>query len=129
MDVVARFSALHDAEFVVLVECKHHRNPIKREAIQVLESKLRDTKAHKGIVAATSSFQSGALEFAKTHGIATLWVSDAGSGYMTRSMDACRPDQTPGHAVAWLCQPTDTGYTLTRVDLDRSAGLRAWLQS
>jgi hypothetical protein len=27
-------------EFLVLVEAKHHRHPIKREVVQVLESKI-----------------------------------------------------------------------------------------
>jgi restriction system protein len=129
MDVVARFTAFQGAEFVVLVECKHHRNPIKREVIQVLEAKLRDAKAHKGIVAATSSFQSGALEYAKEHGIATLLVSDSSIGYMTRSMGSGRPPPTPGHAIAWLCSPAGTGYEMARIDGDQSRNMRDWLKN
>lgn len=128
MDAVARFTAFGGAEFVVLVECKHHRNPIKREVIQVLESKLRDTKAHKGMVFATSDFQKGALEFAKVHQIAALLVSDAGTEYLTRSMNS-RPVPVPGHAIAWLCSPTITGIQFTRADVTPEGPLRAWLRS
>jgi restriction system protein len=39
IDVVARFTVLEGAEVVVLVECKHHKNPIKRELVQALHSK------------------------------------------------------------------------------------------
>lgn len=128
MDAVARFTAFGGAEFVVLVECKHHRNSIKREVIQVLESKLRDTKAHKGMVFATSDFQKGALEFAKVHQIATLLVSDAGTEYLTRSMES-RPALAPGHAIAWLCSPTPTGIQFTRADINTEGSLRAWFRS
>ncbi len=126
MDVVARFTVLDGAQIIVLIECKHHRTPIKREVIQVLESKLRDTKAHKGMVFSTSSFQSGALEFAKAKGIATVMVSDAGAEYMTRSADS-RPTPTPGHAVPWLLEPTERGHTATRVDTNYAEMLKAWV--
>ena len=128
MDVVARFTAFQGASFVVLVECKHHRSRIKRDVIQVLESKLRDTKAHKGIVAVTSGFQSGAIEYAAAHGIATLLVSDAGIEYQTRSVSNGRPESLPGHAIAWLCTPTPTGVLQTRVDREAGGPLQAWLQ-
>lgn len=128
MDAVARFTAFGGAVFVVLVECKHHRNPIKREVIQVLESKLRDAKAQKGMVFATSDFQKGALEFAAAHGIATVLVSDAGTEYMTKAWDS-RPKATPGHAIAWLCRPTEEGISFQRADHDGGERLRLWLQS
>lgn len=128
IDAVARFTAFGGAEFVVLVECKHHRTPIKREVIQVLESKLRDTKAHKGMVFATSDFQKGALEFAQVHQIATILVSDAGTEYLTRSIDT-GPMPMPGHAIAWLCSPTPTGMRLKRADMAPEGPLREWLRS
>lgn len=128
MDVVARFSAFGGAEFVVIVECKHHRDSIKREVIQVLEAKLRDTKANKGIVAATSRFQSGALDFAAAHGIATLLVSDAGVQYQTRSRRTGPPPSTPGLAIAWLCSPSEGGIQLSCVHPVKDDPLRAWLQ-
>lgn len=37
IDVTARFDAL-GANFLVLIECKHHKNPIKRDVVQVLNA-------------------------------------------------------------------------------------------
>jgi restriction endonuclease len=62
--------------FLVLVEAKRHKDPIKRELVAVLHQKLRSTGAHKGLLASASGFQSGAITFAKRHGIALATVSD-----------------------------------------------------
>ncbi len=73
IDVFAEFEALN-TEIRVLVECKKHKNKIKRETVQVLFDKLRATGSHKGIMFSTSGFQSGAEKFAKQHGIALITV-------------------------------------------------------
>ena len=39
IDITARFR-IFGADFLVLVECKHHKNRIKREHVQVLHGKL-----------------------------------------------------------------------------------------
>src|SRR5260370_41359355 len=57
IDVSARFEAL-GVNFLVLAECKHYKNPIKREVVQILHDRLRSVGGHKGIIFATSSFQS-----------------------------------------------------------------------
>src|SRR5258708_1313715 len=44
IDVTARFNALN-LNFLVLVECKHHKNSIKRELIQALHSKVQSAGA------------------------------------------------------------------------------------
>ncbi|GGB74266.1 hypothetical protein N798_05560 [Knoellia flava TL1] len=62
--------------FLVLVEAKRHKDPIKRELVAVLHQKLRSTGAHKGLLVSASGFQSGAVRFAKRHGIALATVSD-----------------------------------------------------
>lgn len=85
IDITARFRAL-DVQFLVLVECKHHTHPIKREIVQVLNDRLRSVGAHKGIIYSTANFQSGAVEYAVRHGIALIRVfpldpgDDNGSG-------------------------------------------------
>jgi restriction system protein len=48
IDVTARFEAL-GASFLVLVECKHHKNPIKREVVQILNDRLRDDLLHRSL--------------------------------------------------------------------------------
>jgi hypothetical protein len=48
-------------DFLMLVEAKRHKNPIKRELVQVLHSKLRSVGAHKAAMIAprpTSAAQS-----------------------------------------------------------------------
>jgi len=62
IDVMAEFEAFGGAKFQVLVECKHQKNPIKREIVQALYDKIRSIGAHKGILFASTRFQSGALE-------------------------------------------------------------------
>jgi hypothetical protein len=72
IDVLVRFKILQGAQIVVLAECKHLKRAVEREEIQVLESKLRDVGAHKGIVFSTSGFQARALEYALARGIAAV---------------------------------------------------------
>ena len=127
IDVVVKMTVLGGAKLIVLVECKHHRNPIKREVIMVLESKLRDAKAHKGMVFSTARFQAGALAFAAAHNIATLQVTDGGAAYMTRSFGDSIPRATAGSAVAWICELSDTGQRFSIVSEQYGERLRDWL--
>ena len=85
-----RFAGL---EFLVVVEAKMHRNPIKRELVQVLRQKVRSVGAHKGVLVATSAFQAGAVEFASTHGIALVTVAEGRFVFTTRDTGkAARPN-------------------------------------
>ena len=84
-DVVATFSSFGGADFVVLIECKKHKNPIKREVVQVLNDKLRAVGAHKGIVVATASFQEGALKYAKSNRIGLVQVANGVLMYLQAS--------------------------------------------
>lgn len=74
IDVVVRFRAL-GSDFKVLVECKHHKSPLKRDVVKVLKDRLHPTGSQKGMIFSTSGFQSGALAYAKTHGPTLLDVS------------------------------------------------------
>lgn len=71
IDVTAKFDVL-GARFLVLIECKHHKNSIKREVVQVLHDKVRAVGAHKGMIFTTASFQRGAIQFARAHRIALI---------------------------------------------------------
>jgi hypothetical protein len=59
IDITARFEAL-GGNFLVLVECKHHKSPIKRDVVQVLYDRIRAAGAQKGMLFATTRFQKGA---------------------------------------------------------------------
>ena len=88
IDVHIEFSVFGGAKLTVLVECKRYRNPVKRDIVMILDSKLRDTGAHKGMIFSTSGFQSGAIEFGTKRGIALIDVADGASNYFARSENA-----------------------------------------
>ena len=86
IDVTARFTAFGGASFVMLVECKRYEDPIKREKVQVLRDKLQSIGAHKGMMVSTSTFQSGAIEYAEKHGIALVQMLSGGFNYLARNL-------------------------------------------
>lgn len=75
LDIFASFTAL-DVEIKILCECKQYTSPVKRERVELLEGRLKSLGMHKGILLSTSGFQSGAIQFAKAHGIALIQVFD-----------------------------------------------------
>lgn len=85
-DATVRFG-LAGMEFLVLVEAKRHKNPIKRELVQVLHEKLRSVGAHKAAMIATAPYQSGALKYARTHGIALATVTEGRFTFETKSVE------------------------------------------
>ncbi len=86
IDATVRFRSL-GFDFLVLVEVKRHRNPIKRELVQVLHSKVTSIGAHKGVMFSTAHFQRGAIEYAKAHGIALVFVTEGRLVIEYRSAD------------------------------------------
>jgi len=86
IDVVARFSILDGAEVIVLVECKHHKNSIKRELVQALHSKLVSVGAHKAMMFSTANYQRGAIEFAKVHGISLVRFTASELAYAVKAV-------------------------------------------
>lgn len=87
IDVLAAFEAL-GAEFRVLIECKHTKRPVEREVVQALRDKLQSIGAHKGMIFSTAGFQSGALRYAKVHGIALVHIMDGRAVYLRKGMGA-----------------------------------------
>lgn len=75
IDVYAEFTALN-SKFKVLCECKQYTSSVSREKVAVLHDKIESIGAHKGILLTTSDFQSGAIKYAKAHGIALIKVED-----------------------------------------------------
>jgi restriction system protein len=76
IDITAVFKALN-VDIVVLVECKRHKSAIKRDDVSLLHGKINTFGAHKGIIFSTADFQSGAILFAREHGIALIKVSES----------------------------------------------------
>lgn len=86
MDVVATFTILEGAKIFVLVECKHHKNSIKRELVQALHSKLVSVGAHKAMMFTTANYQRGAIEFAQAHGISLVRFIDSDLNYAVKAI-------------------------------------------
>ncbi|MGB3589469.1 MAG: restriction endonuclease [Tunicatimonas sp.] len=84
IDVYVEFEAL-GGELKVLIECKRYKNKIKREIVQLLYDKIRSIGAHKGMIFATSCFQSGSIQYAEDHGIALIRVIEGRYTYVTKS--------------------------------------------
>lgn len=57
---------------IVLIECKNYSSSVPVNDIEEFESKIRQVEAHKGIVAATSEFQSGTLAVARSKNMGLL---------------------------------------------------------
>jgi restriction system protein len=90
IDVAVTFSAL-DADFLVIVECKHEKRRTERQDIQILHSKVQSLGAHKGMVFSTAGFQEGAIQYAELHGIALVQIAKGATTYFTRSKESPNP--------------------------------------
>lgn len=86
LDATVRFS-FNGMSFLTIVEAKKHKNPIKRELVQVLFSKVQSVGAHKGLLVSTAPFQIGAVNFAFRHGIALANITEGRFLYETRDAD------------------------------------------
>lgn len=92
-DATARFE-IAGMQFLVLIEAKRHKNPIKRELVQALHQKMLSVGASKALLVSAGKFQSGAVDFAFSHGIALATLSEGRLAYETRSVE-----QTPAITV------------------------------
>jgi restriction system protein len=118
IDITARFK-IFGADFLVLVECKNHKNHIKREHVQMLHAKLLSLSAQKAMLFATNPFQYGAVEYANQHGIALVQLASGETLYFTKGGNRTPlPDSLPAY-VGWLIakHPTSTnGVSHSLVD-------------
>ena len=102
--------------FLVVVEAKLRKNPIKRELVQVLHQKMQSVGAHKGIMVSASPYQAGAVAFAKAHGIAIVTVTEGRFLFETRHAspeDSGFPALVAhyyGAGDVWLLSPDDEEY-------------------
>jgi restriction system protein len=92
IDVTVRFSAL-GADFLVLVECKHEKRKTERQDVQVLHDKVQSVGAHKGMLFSTAGFQEGAIQYAVTHGIATVQLASGETTWFSRSLGPSTPPE------------------------------------
>jgi len=111
IDVLIRFTVFDGAAVTMLVECKHQVRPVEREDVMVLDAKVRDCAAHKGMLFSTSGFQKGAIQYAATHGIATVTVVRGKWLYETRGADQRQVEPPP-----WAHFDTFAGIRLSLTD-------------
>lgn len=127
-DAVAEFPVFGGARLVVLVECKRLSRPVERDEILALWAKLQDVGAHKAMVFATCGFQSGAVEYAQSRGIATITFVGGVFQYETRMLiHAMSPSSWTGSrsfAGIWLSTDGSTIHC-TSVDHDHVQSIRA----
>ena len=131
-DAVAELVILGGAKIRVLVECKRYTRPVDREKVLALWAKLQDTGAHKAMMFATCGFQSGALHYARSRGIATITFVPGSFVYETR---AAGPMSEPPSCVSL---PDFVGIILKKdgdsihcstIDYEHLDELRNWLDS
>lgn len=83
-DATVRFR-FGEWDFLVLIEAKRHKNPIKRDLVQILHAKLQSVGAQKAAMISTAPYQAGAVEYAIKHGIALATITEGRFIYHTRS--------------------------------------------
>lgn len=106
IDITARFT-IFGADFLVLVECKNHKNHIKREHVQMLHAKQVSLSAQKAMLFATNPFQDSVVEYANQHGIALVQLASGETLYFTKSGNRTPlPESVPAY-VGWLIAQHD----------------------
>jgi hypothetical protein len=106
-DATARFEAM-GMDFLVLIEAKLHGRPVECSHVQVLHQKLQSTGAQKAVLASSSGFQRGAIDFAAAHGIALVRIVDYSVLFETKAVDT--PPPMPSGILAGVqVQPTEDG--------------------
>ena len=130
-DGIAEFEIFDGARIVVLVECKRHSNPVKRDYVLALEAKLRDLGAHKAMLFSTAGFQRGALEYATERGIATVTFIDGTLTYETRGARAA-PEPPPWAKMlrfaGWFVSAEGQSVYCSLVTPDRAEPIALWLE-
>ena len=134
IDIMTEFEIFDGALIKVLVECKRYKNPVKRDVIMILESKIRDSDSHKGMVFSTSGFQKGALEYARQRGIATIAVQHGHTNYFTKaaggSLAAPPPWVKLSEYIGWFITLTnEDNESHCLIDDDRKEPLHEWFHS
>jgi restriction system protein len=107
-------------DFLVLFECKRHASPVKREHVQVLHAKMQSTGAQKAVLVAASGFQSGALHYARAHGIACVRLVDDTWTYLSRTLVTDHPTPSPtGIYTGYVIATDEDDYSFDCVTCNR----------
>jgi hypothetical protein len=58
------------------ISCKYWNSNVKKQQVAELESIIKDCNANLGVIVSSKGFQSGAIEYAKAHGIKLLQIQE-----------------------------------------------------
>ena len=130
IDVTGEMSLLGGATLRILVECKRCRRPVERDELLAHAMKVQDTASHKGMVFSTAGFQSGALKFAKSKGVATAILTGGGANYFTKSLGPHK--SLPTHSAfpqygAWFVTQGETAVGMSWLASDRLDPIIEWI--
>lgn len=96
----------------VIIECKDWKDPVKREVINALESKVRDIPGVIGVIISRNGYQSGAINFSKQKGILALTSDELpslGTLIGERLKTVALPDETCLGEPFWTIMMTRSG--------------------
>jgi restriction system protein len=110
IDVIVKHTFL-GSDNITLIECKKYKNPVPREKVEILYSRINSIGAHKGMLFSTSRFQEGAITFAKKHGIALVQVIDGKLQYEVRSIEE-KHIEIP----SWVDLPKYSGVAIAKIE-------------
>lgn len=120
IDVKASFEIFSGSIVIVLVECKLYKNPVKKERVEILRSRLQSLGAHKGMIFSTSGFQKGAVKFADRHKISLVRMIEGKFTYMAKDQFKANitlpPDLPKFVGIYEVCEKEewDTTYQLSQ---------------
>lgn len=132
IDGWVEFEIFEGSKISVLVECKRHRRPIERDIVLGVHAKASAVGAHKSIIFSTSGFQSGAVEFASSVGIALVVFGSGKMTYETRSREPLSERKHPYDLPRFagkLISISEGKTTISYVAEDRIAPLSDWYAS
>lgn len=89
IDVVGEFSIM-GTKIRMIIECKKYSRTIEREKICALYQKQQSLGVNKSIFMSTSGYQSGAVLFAKAHGITLIQIVDEFVKYVQNAVQPNR---------------------------------------
>lgn len=125
LDATAEFE-LMGVQFSVVVECKRYGRNVDRDEVLAVHRKMQELGRHKAIMFATSGFQSGAIAYARKHGIALIALRPSGYSRITKSGN--QPTlELPEHAQGWSVRVD--GEDVVESLVESSAQLRAALEA
>jgi len=107
IDIFAEIT-IAEIELRVVVECKFYSQRVGVDDVLEFSTRIQDISAHKGIIVTTVGFQEGALNVARSYGIALVKVGKLAfkgksSGWETVLSTPTFEESTPGERFAkWL---------------------------